>query len=190
MSLSQTERETYREMWAVDPYRESGSPGVWCADIFASWAAPKSTVLDAGCGLGVGGQALEERGFRVYYSDLSLVNESLAEKFQPACLWSEPEVRALRRFGRIEYVYCTDVLEHIPTPFAMLAAANLINLATKGVFFSIGLQPDHFGVWVGKTLHHTVQSFTQWRDQLRELGNLVDARDLGGAGIYMVTPRV
>ncbi len=189
MSLSEIERGTYQEMWAVDAYRESVSPGVWCADLFAAWATPDSIVVDMGCGMGEGGQALEAKGFRVFYSDLALVNPALEPKFQAANVWREPEVLALRRFGRVEYVYCTDVLEHVPTPFVMLAVFNLLNLAKKGCFFSIGTRPDQHGVWVGKALHHTVQDFTMWRDQLQELGDVVDARDLGGAGIYMVTPR-
>jgi hypothetical protein len=46
--------------------------------------------------------------------------------------------------------------------------------------------PDGHGVWVGKHLHQTVQSFTAWRDQLNEVGRVVDARDLCVAGVYCV----
>jgi hypothetical protein len=49
--------------------------------------------------------------------------------------------------------------------------------------------PDGHGVWVGKHLHQTVQPFTTWRDQLNEVGRVVDARDLCVAGVFCVEPR-
>ncbi len=186
MSISQTERETYRDMFAVDQYRESGSPGVWCAPIFASIAPPDSIVLDVGCGLGVGGAELEKLGYRVRYSDLSQPEELKGKPFVEACLWSRDDVRQIRQLGRIEYTYCCDVLEHIPTPFVMLSVQNLLQLATKGCFFSIATVPDQYGVWVGKTLHQTVQRFEQWRDQLAEVGVVKDARDLGSVALFYV----
>jgi hypothetical protein len=81
------------------------------------------------------------------------------------------------------------VLEHIPTPFTMLVASRLLEVARKGVFLSISLMPDQFGVWVGESLHKTVQTFPQWKAQLDTVGRLVEARDLLHCGLFWVEPR-
>jgi 2-polyprenyl-3-methyl-5-hydroxy-6-metoxy-1,4-benzoquinol methylase len=198
MILQTRERATYDEMWAVDAYSEN-SPGERLADVFAEWAKPGAVVLDAGCGSGKGAQALIDRGYLVGMCDLT--GEGLREKpapFVTACLWDEKQVAAavyllhvagLGDAKKVDYVYCCDVMEHIPPTFTMLTVRNLLSVCSKGAFFSIALQPDNFGAWVGKSLHQTVQPFEAWRDQLKELGRVVDARDLGVTGLYMVEPR-
>jgi hypothetical protein len=80
-------------------------------------------------------------------------------------------------------------MEHIPPAFTMLVVARLLEVARSGAFFSISLVPDAFGAWVGKPLHQSVQSFTQWRDQLATLGEVLECRDLLTTGVYFVRPR-
>jgi hypothetical protein len=48
--------------------------------------------------------------------------------------------------------------------------------------------PDQLGEWVGETLHLTVQPFTAWRDQIAELGTIVECRDCWQTGLFLVTP--
>jgi hypothetical protein len=86
-------------------------------------------------------------------------------------------------------VYCTDVLEHIPTQFTMLAVEQMLRVARRGVFVAVSVVPDTFGVWAGKALHQTVQSYTWWKDSLSEIGLVTDARDLLHAGTFYVEPR-
>jgi hypothetical protein len=101
----------------------------------------------------------------------------------PGCLWHD--LRGLT-VGPFEWVYCTDVLEHIPTAFTMLVVSRLLEVAEEGVFLSVSFVPDQMGVWIGETLHETVQPFTWWRDALNEVGEVVEARDLLGKGAFLV----
>jgi 2-polyprenyl-3-methyl-5-hydroxy-6-metoxy-1,4-benzoquinol methylase len=191
MSLVTTERQTYEHMWALSAYSEN-SPGETWLPLFLDMARPSvnAFVLDAGCGSGKGALALRAAGCRVMLCDLTeagLLPETAGLPFLKAVLWDD-----LRPFFDIateghgfDYVYCCDVLEHIPTPFTMLVISRLLEAAPK-VFLSISLMPDQFGVWVGKPLHQTVQTFPQWRDQLNTLGRVVEARDLLHTGVYLV----
>ncbi len=70
----------------------------------------------------------------------------------------------------------------------MLTVFRLLEVARRGVFLSIALEPDVFGAWVGKSLHQTVQSFTWWRDNLATLGTLKESRDLLNAGVFLLEP--
>jgi hypothetical protein len=88
---------------------------------------------------------------------------------------------------RFDYVYCTDVLEHIPPQFTMLVIDQLLRVAHKGLFLNVSLVPDSFGMWVGEPLHQTVEGFVWWRDSLRELGTVVEARDLIQSAVFLVT---
>jgi 2-polyprenyl-3-methyl-5-hydroxy-6-metoxy-1,4-benzoquinol methylase len=192
-TLIDRERSKYEAAWGLAAYA-TNSPGERSLPIFLDMAhATGGTVIDAGCGAGKGALALKAAGFDVTLCDLTpdgLLTEAMALPFVAACLWDDlTPVAYLANGGKVDYVYCCDVLEHIPTPFTMLVIARLLAVARKGVFLSISTVPDQFGAWVGEPLHQTVQSFTHWRDQVAAIGRLVEARDLLVAGCYYVEPK-
>lgn len=202
MSLLEKERERYSNTWAIPEY-SNHSPGEQNIEFFLQNAAPYLTngtrgvtVLDAGCGSGKGAAALSRAGFRVKMVDITsdgLVEQAKSIPYEDACLWHWHSLylaaRAFRHPGAntFDFVYCCDVLEHIPPQFTMLSIANLLRVSRYGLFLSISLVPDNFGIWVGEQLHNTVQPFTWWRDSLRELGTLHDARDLITNGVFFIS---
>jgi SAM-dependent methyltransferase len=200
LDLATQERLTYESMWQIEDYAKT-SPGSQLVPAFLEMSGAQArtyptlklgaphttTVLDAGCGSGKGALALHQAGFRVEMCDLTdagLVDEAKAIPFWQACLWAPQIVPK-----RFDWVYCCDVLEHIPTPFVMLAVSRLLQVARNGVFLSIALQGDNFGVWVGKPLHQTVYGFVQWRDLLSTIGHVKECRDMLMNGVYLVEPR-
>jgi len=184
MDLRATEQHTYTDMWALDAYA-AHSPGETLLPLFLSMVgSSRGTVLDAGTGSGKGALALQAEGFAVTLCDLTdagLTDEARALPFVSTALWDDLSVA-----GRHRWVYCCDVMEHIPPAFTMLVVRRLLDVAEDGVFFTISLVPDVFGAWVGKSLHQSVQSFTAWRDQLATVGDIIEARDLLTTGVYYV----
>src|SRR4051812_6620056 len=159
----------------------------------------RQTVLDAGAGSGKGTVALLDKGFAVAMCDISfdgLEDQTLPERVPTAmaCLWHDlshipymANAFAPDTFkGLFDWAYCCDVMEHIQPQFTMLVVQQLLNIVRHGVFFSISLTQDQFGYFAGEPLHKTVQQFTWWRDSLGELGDVIDARDLGNVGTYLV----
>jgi SAM-dependent methyltransferase len=190
------ERECYEEMWGVEQYADV-SPGARFATVFDGLVRERGddprhlTVLDAGCGSGKGALALTTLGYRLTLCDLTLAGLMPDARMLPcfeAALWG-PLTAHYVFGGRYDYVYCCDVLEHLPTVFVGLAITQMLAVARKGLFISVALAPDNLGVWVGRPLHLTVQPYVWWRDHLRELGRVVEARDLINEGIYLVEPR-
>lgn len=185
MSITRSERETYEAiLGTVDEYRQH-SPGLAFLPVFRTWMTDRRpvTVLDAGCCTGKLGAALTVDGCKVTLCDLTrdgLVDAAVRLPFRECSLWRDIKGTV----GEFDYVFCCDVLEHIPPEFTMLVVQRLLDAARVGVILSISLVPDQFGVWVGKPLHQTVQPFTWWRDRLREIGRLFEARDLFDTGLY------
>lgn len=190
MNLHTVEREKYDAIWSIDGYAAM-SPGEKYIPLFLELAKARTgwhtgSVLDAGTGSGKAAVALASAGFCVTCCDLTpsgLIDEARDLPFFAQCLW-----KPFDRPQFFDWVYCCDVLEHIPPAFTMLVISHLLKAAKKGLFLSIGMTPDHFGVWVGEPLHVTVQPFTWWRDHLSQLGTVVAARDLLNAGVFYVEP--
>lgn len=190
MDLLSQERETYGQVWGIPNYGKH-SPGEQFLPLFLDMAAPTKgqSVLDAGCGSGKGALALQAAGLLAEMCDLTaegLCDEAQDLRFYEACLW-KPLLPPFQR-TKFDWVYCCDVLEHIPPTFAMLVVHRLLEVARQGVFLSICTVPDNFGVWLGKPLHQTVQSYIAWRDQLNAVCHVVESRDLLTAGVYLVKP--
>jgi 2-polyprenyl-3-methyl-5-hydroxy-6-metoxy-1,4-benzoquinol methylase len=200
-----TEAALYETAWNMGGYGDY-SPGEKYLPIFedaitqggAVRLSDFQNVLDAGAGSGKGAQALLSKGYRVAMCDLNfegLEDPTLRQRVPSVeiCLWHDLSVLPYmakafdQRFeGGFHWGYCCDVMEHIPPQFTMLVAQQLLNIVQSGVFFSISLTTDQFGYFAGEPLHKTVQPFVWWRDSLSELGPVVDARDLGNVGTYLV----
>ena len=214
MSLLTTERALYEDIWTAADHYGDHAPGEQYVPMFLdcvplavsqyhgcdrhtlTWTPSDYTVLDAGCGTGKGGVALQQQAFHVKLCDLTdhgLTLEARALPFTAACLWQDLSA-VYRGFGpfqrtKFDFTYCCDVLEHIPPQFTMLAIDQLLRVSRYGLFLSVSLVSDYFGVWAGRPLHQTVQSFTWWRDSLAELGTVLDARDLHHNAVFFVRAR-
>ena len=191
MSLLEQERETYTDVWSAIEAYGNHAPGEHFLPVFLSIVgATRGHVLDAGTGSGKGALALVQAGFRVTCCDVTdagLVDEARALPFRTASLWHP--LRRIAPSNAFDWVYCTDVLEHIPPQFTMLCIAEMLRVARRGLFLSVSLVPDTFGAYLGKALHQTVQPFNWWRGSLEELGVVVDARDLINSATFYVEPR-
>lgn len=199
--LVSRERANYDLMWGVPAYRDS-SPGAQYVPFFVEMGGPRPTdqILDAGCGAGQGALALVRAGFPdVVMCDLSTAGIDDPEqpwpadvarpRFHQVCLWHDLRGQLGYLAGeKVDWVYCCDVLEHIPPQFTMLVIARLLEVARKGVFLSINLMPDELGAWIGTPLHQSVQTFVAWRDQIATLGRIRECRDLLGFALFLVEP--
>lgn len=196
-TLAREEQAKYERIWGVPLYARN-SPGERLAPAFVDMAHPHpdATILDAGCGSGKGALALKALGYFVSMCDITDVGiddeDVKAIPFFKAILWEDqrtkPRTWLKNRWSgppqMFDYVYCCDVLEHIPPTFTMLVVARLLEVSRKGVFLSIALQMDDFGAWVGEALHQTVQPYVVWREQLGELAIVKESRDLLNNGLF------
>ena len=190
-TVTTAERTLYEDLWSAVPKYADHAPGEHFLPLFLQTVGEaRGHVLDAGTGSGKGALALSRAGFRVTCCDVTdagLVPDAKSLPFYQACLWTN--LRPITASGAFDWVYCTDVLEHVPPQFTMLAIHHMLRVARRGLFLSVSLVPDHFGVWAGQPLHRTVESFIWWRNSLGEIGNVVEARDLLSTAVFFVTSK-
>jgi hypothetical protein len=180
------ERSKYEAIWSFEQYQESGSPGLANVERFMSVLSPSpgSSVIDIGCGAGRAGLAFGDRGLKPWWLDLTpaaLDPEVDRSRFIESPLWS-PHWGERSAW---DYGYCCDVLEHIPTEYAMLACHRIIENCDTSWLHICNL-PDEFGKLIGEPLHLTVKPYQWWLTRLATLGEVIDARDLCGNSLFVV----
>lgn len=163
------EREKYTEIWKNDEYREY-SHGENRIDVFleAAKPAPGSLVADIGCGTGRASIALAKRGMAVHlvdFADNCRDPEALEYPFTVADIRREIPVRA-------DYVYCVEVLEHIP-PEEIDASLDNIRSVAPCAFIQVGTGTDAMGELIGEELHLSVHDAEWWRTKFMEHGYTV-----------------
>lgn len=180
------ERDKYAEIWSREEYREAHSPGVENVDRFMSVMKPRdgSTIIDVGCGSGHAGLALASRGLQSYYMDITDAGLDPAvprHDFYQQAAWSPWPGK------NFDYGFCCDVLEHIPPEYALLVCDRIVSRCGVA-WLQICNEPDNFGpALIGKPLHLTVKPYAWWLSRLAALGKVVDARDLCGISLFVVT---
>jgi len=149
--------------------------------LFRQMVRKRGSLVDIGCGTGRAGAKLSTEGWTVTYMDFvhttketPFIKQNLWTRWNPNQEW--------------DYGYCADVMEHIP-PDKVDAVLKNITAHCHKTFFAINFGPDHFGQVVGEPLHLTVQPFTWWRDKIKALGDLREARDLIGMGAFYLVAR-
>ena len=185
------EQAKYQRLWNMPEYR-AYSPGSQAIDWFVEMAHPKigDSVLDIGCGSGKASAELMARGYKVLGIDFAsnCLDDDACIPFMQADLRAPllNRVRVkLSTTSRADFAFCADFMEHMPTEWVMYVLNN-IKTTTKNCWFLIPFTSDVFGRVIGQPLHLTVRPFTWWRDRMREIGDLVDARDLMGRGVFLL----
>jgi 2-polyprenyl-3-methyl-5-hydroxy-6-metoxy-1,4-benzoquinol methylase len=178
--ISAQERGKYQRIWALDSYHAK-SPGADMLPMFERVMRPElgARILDIGAGDGAASRILKDKGYQVEAFDLIEDDWPHADiPIHAGSIWS-----GLPR--GFDIGYCCDVMEHLPTQFVGLAVARILE-SCRSAFFSIAFREDLFGRNIGEPLHLTVQPLVWWRDTLREIGHVLDARDLIGEGVFHV----
>lgn len=182
--IADGERAKYAAVWGMSDYSEA-SPGANFVELFMRVTNAKAgqTVADIGAGAGAGSRALAAKGLRVKAFDLVDTAWTGGDSIplHTGCVWNG----LMASWTDFDFGYCCDVMEHIPTQFVGLAVDKMLQSCNK-VFFSISFNKDVHGDAVRDRLHLTIQSFTWWRDTMRELGTVIEARDLIGDGVFYV----
>jgi len=155
-SLEQHEREKYQKIWSFPEYRRY-SPGESSAPRAFDKLSMRSgqTLYDMGCGTGRAGQWFANKGLDVTLVDFAPNAPEVDLPFIEACLWGLPDMPI------VDYVYCTDVLEHIPPEKVDDVIAGLKSVG-KRLYLQIHCNEDGFGSLINERLHLTVQPPKWW----------------------------
>ena len=165
MITTESERLKYSKIWTEVPSYRVRSPGELLVPYFLRWASwtAGDTLLDAGSGGGKASIKLQEAGLTVTMLDISKEGPAPEAKgipFIEACLWELPG--NLRAY---DWIYCCDVLEHIPEEKVDLVFGGLANRMIKGAFFQIAMFPSTCNC-TGDTLHLTLKPENWWLERL------------------------
>jgi len=160
-------------MWTHNSYRVH-SPGADTVEWFLSkvkWT-PGDTIIDLGCGTGRAGEKLASKGLQVRLLDFCKDAVEVDLPFTDACLWSLPP--GLPRF---DWIYCADVLEHIPREYLGKVFDSIASLTIRGGYIQVATAPDGCGKIIGETLHLTVEPSAWWYEQIKLRWNMATNDD-------------
>ena len=162
MTILERERDKYIRMWTVPSYR-TVSPGEDSVRIFLDNCAWQSgeLLVDLGCGTGRAGAVLARFGLRVKLLDFCASGLEVDLPFIEANLWDLPP--SLMPF---DWVYCVDVLEHIPREYIGTTLDGIARIMCKGGYLQIACFEDSCGKLIGEKLHLTIQTPDWWRTQV------------------------
>ena len=189
------ERRKYEIAWASESYRRF-SPGLWALERLGVLEEFQRrgvrSMLDAGCGSGkamryvIENSDIEVHGFDIAHNALDPFFDGREDILTVGNLWNRDDLTEA-----YDAVYCTDVMEHIPTDKVADVLANLRGVTRMVGFYGIALFKDSFGnVLIGEPLHLTVKEPTWWQAQLEAAGYRVGKRSIArnekGAPLWLL----
>ena len=166
------EKKKYEKMWENEPYRVT-SPGKLSVEYFLDFIkgryCPGDSLIDFGCGSAVATISFLEAGFKVCLVDIAenCLDESIQTllllspdvSFFLAPLWKLPQ-----SLETSDWIYCMDVLEHLPPERVEKALQEMAKKTKKGGALQVFLLDEGMGKMIGETLHLTIKPLNWWID--------------------------
>lgn len=190
-TLHEQELAKYQKIWKRAEYRQ-WSPGEAAVPTFIAnlpWEKG-DTVIDLGCGTGRAGASLADRGLSVTLLDFCADALEVASlPFITANIWRLP------RELQCDWIFCVDVMEHIPEEKVKDSIRGMAGMAKRGGFLQIALFEDGCGSLIGEKLHMTVKPMAWWLVQISSyfdvivIGDDKDARGNNGYAKFAIRSR-
>ncbi|NGX26488.1 MAG: hypothetical protein K940chlam6_00411 [Chlamydiae bacterium] len=173
---TESEKSKYDIIWRDHPSYRECSPGEAFAtfffDGFKGEIRAGQTIIDFGCGTARVAKDFLSKGLNITLVDISpyCLDEEIRHlltlfanqlHFQQGCLWQLPE-----SLKSAYWIYCCDVLEHIPEDFIDVCLEQMAKRTRYGGYFSICLQEDLAGKRLGHPLHLTVKEKAWWERKI------------------------
>lgn len=171
-----TEKAKYDLLWSKYPSYRDCSPGEIFAPLFLQFFKEElrkgETLIDFGSGTGRSINPFISSGLNVIMVDFSphALDEEIRHfihlcpdraSFVEACLWDLPD-----SLKPSDWIYCCDVLEHIPEQQIEAVLRGMAARMKKGGYFTICLQEDLSGKQLSLSLHLTVKDKEWWKRKL------------------------
>lgn len=180
--IEEKERLKYEKMWSMPEYR-GFSPGeniVGIANSMFHKYGSVGSLIDFGCGTGRASAKFLQLGYEVTmvdFADNAVEVEGI--DFVSACLWNLPT------YLKSKNGFCSDVMEHIPPHKVTNTLENINRCVDDLMLFQIALTPDSCGSLIGETLHLTLWTESQWRQELGNFWNELHFESNGYSFIYV-----
>lgn len=170
------EKEKYDVVWRDYPCYRDCSPGEdfvpFFFEGFKGQIRAGQTITDFGCGTARVAKEFVAKGLHVSLVDISpycldqdirnmLTLFSHQIEFHQGCLWHLSDA-----IKSTYWIYCCDVLEHIPEEKIDLVLEQLSRRMRHGGYFSICLKEDLAGKKLGHPLHLNVKGREYWEEKL------------------------
>ena len=187
-SLEEREKQKYERMWSEVPSYRAFSPGYTSSyiffDHFKERVKPDQTITDFGCGPGLAALPFLDHKLNVHLVDIA--ENSLQDKiealtlflperirFTQASLWEMPE-----SIKPSEWIYCVDVLEHIPTEKVDDVLEALSKRTLLGGTLQICTVDEKFGEHIDDKLHLTVKPKEWWLEKIGKYWVIEESIDI------------
>ncbi len=174
--MIEEEKRKYELMWKENSYRVV-SPGYNATlhffEHFKGKIALGDSLIDFGCGTGAAASVFLPLGLQVQLVDIAsnCLDEQILHLmrllpgqiiFHESTLWDLSQ-----DIAKADWIYCCDVLEHIPEMYIDAALSQMAEKCKKGGFFQIALQEEPFGDLIDMQLHLTLQPKEWWIQKLQ-----------------------
>lgn len=169
------EKMKYEKMWNQDLYRQR-SPGLLLTTFFLYHIQNRikvgDSILDFGCGTGAASLLFFEKGFDVTLIDIAnnclnpqarnlAENKTSKFEFIEASLWDLPQ-----NVNSCDWIYCIDVLEHLPESKVIPALQAMAKKTKKGGALQVFLEDETLGESIGEKLHLTIYPLNWWVEKI------------------------
>jgi len=173
----------YQMLYDRDMYEPHNGRSVWKNvqyNIESAGMRRFKKALDVGCGLAEGIREMRDAGYNVYGVDIADVSRKWKEIGVDGVCRQAPAHEIPYPDATFDFVYCGDVLEHIPEEYIEATLREMYRVGSRDFLFIIAVGLENLPVHEGIYTHVSLKSQGEWNAVLEKVGYKIRISRLDG----------